>query len=163
MAYPTICESPTLDLILAVWPCVSDANGTNCASSNQLWMFEAASGLLQTRMASGLCATGVPVEGAPGEFIVQMLTCGAAPQGAYGTFSYDPATALLKAGESDLCLSSQPPGSSAGDATHVAVGLCLGGMTNTSSVASAYSGTFFSYGYFFTVSPDGAWRVYAGE
>lgn len=146
-----------------MWPCVNSANGTNCASENQLWTLDAESGLLKTHMASDLCATGVPVNGAPGEFIVQMLGCGAAVPGAHGNFAYDPTTALLRAVGSDLCLSSQSPGSSTGDATHVAVGLRLGGMTNTSSVAAAYSGTFFLFGYFFTVSPDGSWRLYAGE
>ena len=144
-----------------MWPCVNNANDTNCASANQLWTLDSGSGLLQTRMSSGLCATGVPVKESPGEFIVQMLTCGAAPHGAFGTFLYDPASAHLRAEGSNLCLSSQA-GSSTRDATHVAIGLRLGGMTNTSSVAAAYSGTFFDYGYFFTVSPDGSWRIYAG-
>ena len=156
--------SPTPGTSVWMWPCVTTTVHQNCNAANQLWTYNASSGRLVTDMSTGFCATAVPSTGAAGEFTLVMLPCDSVPPGGFGTFFYDATTALMHAGStsSGQCLSSLPPASSNGDATHVSVGLRLGGMTNTSNVAAAYSGSFFSFGYFFTVSPDGTWKIYAG-
>jgi hypothetical protein len=145
-----------------MWPCVASAPGTPCSSTNQLWSV-GGGGTLVSGMDGHLCVTALPAAAGGGWSIV-MHPCGGAPAGGVQTFAYDGGAGLFRAGgaAAGLCLCSRPPPQPAGDATHAGIGLRLGGMTAASSVARAYSTTWFNYGYFFSVRPDGSWAIAAG-
>lgn len=146
---------------LWMWPCVS-APQPNCASANQLWDYNASALSLVSRMANGFCATATL---ANGSYALASAPCAGGGGQQVQQFVYESSTGALRAAQSDppLCLSSAPPTSgNASDDTHAGIGLRLGGMLPSSSVAQAYADTFFNYGYFFSVRPDGSWAVYAG-
>jgi hypothetical protein len=166
-----------------MWGCVTTP-GTNCASANQLWDFVPAAagevagvgvqstGSIVSRMTTGYCLTAIPPPPAAsggGAWSVVASACGNAtlPEGSVQTFTYDSATGRLAASPqpspSPLCLCSRPAANTPSDATHAGIGLRLGGMTASSSVAVAYSSTWLNYGYFLTVRPDGTWAILAGS
>lgn len=148
-----------------MWPCVN-APGSNCNSDNQLWTYNPTNGYLVSQMTTGYCVT-ITSSGA-----VVMYSCGNSSLSSndYQTFQYDGSTGLLQLmtnggnkNPTGRCLCSRPPPPSVtDDSTHIGIGLRLGGMTNTSSVAQAYATTWYNYGYWFSVRPDGTWTITRG-
>jgi len=144
---------------LWMWPCLSSGAGSDCNATNQRWWWDAGSGWLISRMPTELCATA---SSAGAEAALSVEPCGTA--GALQAFDADEATGLVRLrGGGEMCLCSRRPGSGSNhDNTHAGIGLRLGGMTASSSVAQAYESTWFSYGYWFSLRVDGSWAVTRG-
>ena len=145
-----------------MWPCVNQPQA-NCNSANQLWTFS--SGKLISQMNTGYCVTIMP------DNSVVMYSCGntSLPSNSYQSFAYNPSTGLLQVLQNNqqptgTCLCSRPPvpPNFNDDSTHIGIGLRLGGMVSTSSVAQAYASTWYNYGYWYSVRPDGSWTITRG-
>ena len=145
---------------LWMWPCVTSGTGSDCNATNQLWWWDAGSGWLISRMPTELCVTA---SSAGADAALSVEPCGAA--GALQAFNVDAATGLVRLrGGADMCLCSRRPGSGPNrDDSHAGIGLRLGGLTASSSVARAYESTWYAYGYWFSLRADGSWAVSRGS